>query len=225
MISPAQANEQQGYQPIDYPAILAQVAQSLNGEGPYPKPDTVVAALLAAEKFTKQTHQRFTYDQLLGTWRLGFVTGTSRSRKVAGRVIGAGRYLPKWLQAEISYQPASAKFLALQTASGAANPSTSPGQIGNSVTFGPFRLKLTGPNQLWSRQNLLSFDFTRLTLELGALPLYRGYSWRGQQHEQQFYQQAIKQQAFFNHFWVQPDAIAARGRGGGLALWYRRGEG
>jgi hypothetical protein len=36
---------------------------------------------------------------------------------------------------------------------------------------------------------------------------------------QQFYQDSIKKQAFFAFFVITPDLIAARGRGGGLALW------
>jgi hypothetical protein len=198
----------------DYATILSQTSRALQtGEQvPRPTPAQVVAALLAAEKATKQDRQQFGYEQLLGNWRLGFVTGTNRSRAMAGQVIGAGRFLPKWVTIEISYQLSPPAEPDLQTR----------GQIGNCVTLGPLRLALSGPTQLWPRQNLLSFDFTRLTLGLGHWSLYQGYSWRGQQQEAQFYQTALKQQAFFNHFWVQPEAIAARGRGGGLALWVRK---
>jgi hypothetical protein len=51
--------------------------------------------------------------------------------------------------------------------------------------------------------------------------LYDGYIRKGQEREARFYEQGVKEQAFFTYFLVQNNAIAARGRGGGLALWTR----
>ena len=39
--------------------------------------------------------------------------------------------------------------------------------------------------------------------------------------EESFYTDKISHQAFFAYFYLSEGAIAARGRGGGLALWSR----
>lgn len=171
-----------------------------------PAPLTVVEALLQAEKTAKQTKVRHTYLQLLGTWRLGFITGTKRSRQRAGVILGAGRFLPKWVKIHLSY---------LQSELGQER-----GIVQNSVEVGPLQLVLTGPT-FWSKMNILAFDFTQMTVSLSRVKLYEGYIRGGQNREVRFYEQSVKEQAFFTYFMVQNQSIAARGRGGGLALWTR----
>jgi hypothetical protein len=95
------------------------------------------------------------------------------------------------------------------------------GTVQNSVAFGLLQLVLTGPTQFWSKTNMLAFDFTRMRVSLSGLKLYDGYIRKGQEREARFYEQGVKEQAFFTYFLVQNNAIAARGRGGGLALWTR----
>ena len=172
-----------------------------------PAPSSVVEGLLMAEKTAKQTKVRHTYSQLLGTWRLGFITGTKRSRKRAGVILGAGRFLPKWVKIHLSY---------LQ-----AESDQERGTVQNSVELGPLKLVLTGPTQFWSKTNMLAFDFTRMRASLSGLKLYEGYIRGGRDREARFYEQSIKEQAFFTYFLVENRCIAARGRGGGLALWKR----
>ena len=36
-----------------------------------------------------------------------------------------------------------------------------------------------------------------------------------------FYEQKLKEKAFFKYFLIKENVIAARGKGGGLALWCR----
>jgi hypothetical protein len=172
-----------------------------------PKPEAVVEALLMAEKTAKQTKVRHSYPQLLGTWRLGFITGTKRSRKRAGVILGAGRFLPKWVKIHLSYLP--------------SEPGQEQGTVQNSVELGPLLLVLTGPTQFWQKTNILAFDFTRMRVSLSGLKVYEGYIRGGQDREAHFYEQSVKEQAFFTYFLVQNQSIAARGRGGGLALWTR----
>src|SRR5919202_848940 len=172
-----------------------------------PAPKAVVEALLQAEKTAKQTKVRHVYPQLLGSWRLGFITGTKRSRQRAGVILGAGRFLPKWVKIHLSY---------LQ-----AESDQERGTVQNSVELGPLKLVLTGPTQFWSKTNMLAFDFTRMRASLSGLKLYEGYIRGGQDREARFYEQSVKEQAFFTYFLVQDQCIAARGRGGGLALWTR----
>ncbi|HEY9821713.1 MAG TPA: hypothetical protein V6D35_13215 [Candidatus Sericytochromatia bacterium] len=172
---------------------------------PPPAAKAVVEALLRAEKIAKQTQVRYTYSQLLGTWRLGFITGTKRSRQRAGVILGAGRFLPSWVKIHLSYSQSES--------------SQEQGTVQNSVEFGPLQLVLTGPTQFWSKMNILAFDFTRMKVSLFGLKLYDGYIRGGQNREAHFWEQSLKEQAFFTYFLVQNQSIAARGRGGGLALW------
>jgi len=172
-----------------------------------PAPKTVVEALLQAEKTAKQTKVCYNYTQLLGTWRLGFITGTKRSRQRAGVILGAGRFLPKWVKIYLSYSQ--------------SEPGQDQGTVKNSVELGSLHLVLTGPTKFWSKRNILAFDFTQIRVSLSGLKLYEGYIRGGQDREVHFYEQSVKEQAFFTYFLVQNQSIAARGRGGGLALWTR----
>lgn len=172
-----------------------------------PAPEAVVEALLMAEKTAKQTKVRHAYPQLLGTWRLGFITGTKRSRQRAGVILGAGRFLPKWVKIQLSYS---------QLESGQER-----GTVQNSVELGPLVLIVTGSTQFWQKTNILAFDFTRMKVSLSGLKLYEGYIRGGRDREARFYEQSLKEQAFFTYFLVENRCIAARGRGGGLALWTR----
>lgn len=170
-----------------------------------PVPEAVVETLLRAEKTAKQTNLRHSYPQLLGTWRLGFITGTKRSRQRAGIILGAGRFLPRLVKIQLSYS---------QSELGQER-----GIVQNSVELGPLQLVLTGPIQFRPQTNMLAFDFTQMRVSLSGLKLYEGYIRGGKGREDRFYEQGVKEQAFFTYFLVENRCIAARGRGGGLALW------
>lgn len=189
------------------PALDQAIAFLTTPSATLPAPDIVVEALLQAEKTAKQSKVRHSYSQLLGTWRLGFVTGTKKSRQRAGIILGAGRFLPKWVKIHLSYS---------QSVSDQER-----GTVQNSVELGLLQLVLTGPTQFWQKTNMLAFDFTRIRVSLFGLKLYEGYIRRGQNREARFYEQSVKEQAFFTYFLVENHCLAARGRGGGLALWTR----
>lgn len=170
-----------------------------------PTPEAVVEALLIAEKTAKQSKVRHSYPQLLGTWQLGFITGTKRTRKRAGVILGAGRFLPAWVKIQLSYSQ--------------LEPDQERGSVQNSVELGPLQLILTGPTQFREKTNILAFDFTQIKVSLSGLKLYEGYIRGGQNREANFWEQSVKDQAFFTYFLVDNFCLAARGRGGGLALW------
>ena len=178
-----------------------------------PRPADVVAALLAAEKESKRQKQRYGYEDLLGSWRLGFVSGT-KTKKTTGKpikTVGDGRFLPRFVAIAITYSQAA------QTLS----PTADVGTVENAVTLGPLTLKLSGPTRFWPKTNSLAFDFTALSARFYSLSLYSGSIRGGAAQTQTFATQSLKDQAFFTFFEVQPDYIAARGKGGGLALWVR----
>ncbi|NET57297.1 MAG: hypothetical protein F6K47_14360 [Symploca sp. SIO2E6] len=170
-----------------------------------PTSESVVEALLRAEKMAKQSKLASSYEDLLGTWRLGFITGTKKSRQKAGVILGSGRFVPKWVKVQLSYSQAEAE--------------QERGNVENSVEVGLLRLIVTGPTQFWSKKNILAFDFTRMQVLFSGLKLYDGYIRGGQEREAKFYEQSLSEQAFFTYFLIENHYLAARGRGGGLALW------
>lgn len=175
-----------------------------------PKAAAVVSALLEAEKAAKQQKLTYPLESLLGNWRLCFVT-TAKAKEQSGIVRGRGWYLPKvFIKAHISFsKPAEMSV---------ENPGAA---IGNQLEVGAFTLKLTGPALYLGKKNLLAFDFYQMQLSLFGRVIYSGNFRKGQGQEGDFYQQSIGELAFFSFFIVTEDFIAARGRGGGLALWIR----
>ncbi|RMF21552.1 MAG: hypothetical protein D6756_12200, partial [Cyanobacteria bacterium J083] len=80
---------------------------------------------------------------------------------------------------------------------------------------------LTGPVKFLSPKNILAFDFTTMYIKLFGLKVYQGYIRGGKKKEESFYQDKINQQAFFSYFYLSKNVSAARGKGGGLAIWIR----
>ncbi len=168
-----------------------------------PSAEALVNALLTAEKTAKQQRLTYPLSSLVGEWRLCFATGTRKVQKRGGIVLGKGFYLPKFVPAKISFQTS-----ALGT------------EIGNSVQIGSILLQLTGPAKYQDQKNLLAFDFTNLRLSLFGRTLYSGKI-RSGKTQVDFETQPIAKLAFFSFFFITENLIAARGRGGGLALWVK----
>ena len=199
-------------------AVLAQAVHSVvTGGGDRPATGEVVDRLLQLEKIAKKAKTAYPFEQLLGTWRLCFITGTQKTRQRLGTTLGAGRYLPRWVTIQIAYTRAD------QSTPGPDSP-LERGQVVNSVTLGAVQLSLSGPTQFSAPQNILAFDFTHLTLGAFGRTLYRGTIRGGQTAEVSFYTEPISQQAFFAYFLLSETLMAARGRGGGLALWAKQDD-
>ncbi|WP_038015656.1 hypothetical protein [Synechococcus sp. PCC 7335] len=185
----------------------------VEGEGSAPDAGKVIDALLQAEKERKRTKRHYDYAQLIGRWRLGFVSGT---RKVPPRpgssaitTLGKGRFVPRLIRIAIAYEPLS------------KGDHANEGKVTNSVTCGPIQLRLKGPTRFWQKTSSLGFDFTAIQVKLGAWSIYEGELRGGSKRNAAFKEQSLGDQAFFTFFLVTQDYIAARGRGGGLALWVR----
>jgi hypothetical protein len=177
-------------------------------DAPPPAAASLVAALLQAERQARQARTTIPLAALVGQWRLGFITGTVRSRQRAGVVLGAGRFIPRWLSIQLAYAQAPGQ--------------ENQGTVHNTVRLGPLSLTLTGPMQFYPQNRILAFDFTRLKLQVGAATLYDGAVRGGHDQEARFFQQPLSDKAFFSYFLADSNRIAARGRGGGLALWIRQ---
>ncbi len=174
-----------------------------------PTPPEVVAAMRAIER--SHPGEPVALADVLGTWRLAFVTGTKKARKRAGKAIGAGRYLAAIPKITLVYCADA----------GSDSGSTSLGRAVNTVAIGALKLTVTGPIEAIAGKRILAFDFTRWSVTIGSWVVYRGEIGGGAASDATFADRPLKERPFFNYFWVSDTAIAARGKGGGLALWVR----
>ena len=179
-----------------------------------PEPSKVVTALLKLEKDAKKKQANPSFTDLIGCWNLRFITGTKKTRKRAGVILGAGKYIPQFINIKITYE--GNEKAPLQNRQSTNNT----GRVKNSVKLAFMELSLTGPAML-AHKSIMAFDFTTIKIVALGFKLYDGYIRNGETREASFYHQTIKEQAFFNYFYVSENFIAARGRGGGLALWGR----
>lgn len=175
-----------------------------------PSAAAVVEALLQAEKTAKQQRLLYPFESLLGRWQLCFATGTRKVRQRGGIVLGKGFYVPRFVPAHLSFTTESA---------GAGSPNY--GEIGNQIRLGSLRVKFVGPCRYEGKKNLLAFDFTQLQVWLFDRLLYQQPIRGRKSGALDFAQQPIAKLPFFAFFWISDRAIAARGRGGGLAIWIR----
>jgi hypothetical protein len=193
----------------DFISTLSQAAVAYREQrGTRPSAEILVNALLQAEKTAKQQRLTYSFESLLGKWRLCFATGTKKVRKRGGIVLGKGLYVPKLAAIYISFSATSEQNLGT-------------GEIANQVQLGSVLLKLTGPIHYLGKKNLLAFDFNQMVISLFGRTVYNNRIRSGKVQSEDFYNQPITKLPFFAFFLVTEDFIAARGRGGGLALWIR----
>jgi len=171
--------------------------------------DRVVQALVDLEQLSRQaakqdaSYARTMLDNLNGSWRLVFTTGTANTQKKYGKI----NYFP--LKAVQSFDTESMK-------------------IENGIYLGDFcALKFSGDFAFDLRKRKLEFDFNKvcllqfLDIQLGKGEAANLGAKSGLGSESNVANAAKDKSAFFN--WISADqAIAtARGGGGGLALWKR----
>ncbi|MEM0981964.1 MAG: hypothetical protein AAGH78_17045 [Cyanobacteria bacterium P01_H01_bin.58] len=186
-------------------ALVAEVVAAFQkSAGPRPSTTAVTAALLAVEKAAKETRQAIAPASLCGTWRLCFSAG-KKARYHAGQPTGNGFYVPKIAIAQITFAQDLAEPHHLTVA--------------NELRIGPLHLRFTGPARYPGKKNLLVFDFTHLAIRCFGLRLYQGAVAAKKYQEQSFEETAIAKLPFFAFFAATDTYIAARGRGGGLAIW------
>jgi hypothetical protein len=190
----------------DFLDILSQIAAAYREGRKPPAAEVVVNALLQAEKTAKQQRLNYPPTSLIGKWQLCFATGTKKVRKRGGIILGKGFYVPKLVKIYISFSTTMEEALVR-------------GEIANQVELGSISLKLTGPAQYLGKKNLLGFDFTQMQISLFDRVVYNQPIRSGKVQSEDFYNQSIAKLPFFAFFLVTEDFIAARGRGGGLAIW------
>ena len=188
---------------MDAESVLMAAAET----SPRPTAAATVMALLQTEASIRQTRSQFSESDLLGNWQLHFVS--------AGKVSLSskrlrGFFLPSFLPAQIGFKHSD------------VNDST-PLRITNQVTIGLIQLKFTGPARFESKKNLLGFDFTRIEVIALGQRVYDG-AVPSSRINQNFQDISIGKLPFFAFFAVTDGFIAARGRGGGLAMWVKQSE-
>ncbi len=186
----------------DFTTILNQAAKSSDR----PTTDAMITALQSAEIAARQEKLVIPFESLLGDWRLCFATGASKDKQRGGIKLGRGYYLPKFTPASIAFT---------------RNLASSTGTATNQLSVGGIQVKFTGPCRYPGKKNLLVFDFTQIQFQVFGKTVYQGKIRSGKSSEEDFTQLSIGKLPFFAFFWVGPNGIAARGRGGGLALWVR----
>lgn len=169
---------------------------------PRPNGATVTAALLELERTAKRDKQTIPIDALLGTWRLCFSAG-KKAKFQSGEPVGSGFYVPKLAIARISFARNDESEHSLT--------------VKNELQIGPLAVHFTGPARYPGKKNLLVFDFTHLQIRCFGIKVYSGKV--GKRDTQAFVDTAISKLPFFAFFVATDDYIAARGRGGGLAIW------
>ncbi len=91
----------------------------------------------------------------------------------------------------------------------------------NSVYLGPGKFVIEGPARWVEKTSTLEFTFCDATATLGPL------KWEGKDLDKEgstLEGRTAKKLPFFKFFYVTDELAAARGRSGGLALWYRVNE-
>jgi hypothetical protein len=186
--------------PSDFATTLAQVATAKR-----PATAEVVAALLATEKDLKKTKQGIPFAALLGTWRFSFASGARKTKQ--GLKLGQGYYVPGFVRATIAF------------AAETSDTKASTGTVTNQLWIGSLGIRFTGPCRYPGKMNILSFDFTYLEILLGSKVIY-GRS-IGSSGDADFMTKSTGKLPFFVFMWASPTEIAARGKGGGLAIWVK----
>jgi hypothetical protein len=171
----------------DSAAILDRVATTNR-----PSPAEVIEALLSTEKSLKKTPVNIPLTAIEGTWRLRFASGAKKTKK--GLKLGKGYFLPSWIYAAISFEAI--------------------GKIQNQLRLGGLEIRFTGPCRAHDKQNIVVFDFTQLQVLIGEKVIYSRSI--NKYPLEEFGARSIGKLPFFVFLWASSEAIAARGRGGGV---------
>lgn len=171
-----------------------------------PLPDS--AELLSLERDSRREGTGLVAADLLGIWRLQRVWP-----RQGGEPSGPSSALLRGLGARLEISAADASAAALDTPWPGPASAPGPGQEGlglvNAVSLGPLELRFEGRARLAGPRPLLWFGFDQLQLRFGGQVLL----------QRSLPPAPAQRTPFFALIGKGPGWLAARGRGGGLALW------
>lgn len=177
------------------------------------------AALLALERRSRLLGSGISTAQLVGAWRLDQLWSKQEAQRQEG-VAALLRGLQACLAIELGDAGEPAPLLPSSSAPSSSAPSGSgPLQLRNSVQLGPVQLRFLGPGALRGRRPLLVFHFRRWQVLWGERVLASGQLTAPAPQRQPFFALIACQATDNGHGTAW---LAARGRGGGLALWQRQ---
>jgi hypothetical protein len=195
-------------------ATLTQAAIALQQQAVKPPAaETVVAALLAAERLARHQRSSLSLAAISGRWRLSFVAPNPRKQR-RGLSFGQGWYVPRLAAAHITFEPIES------TDSATTAAAIEGGMITNQLQLGALQLQFAGFCRTEGKKNLVAFDFTQMQVRLFERRVWQ-LALRSDLTAIEFAQRSIAKLPFFTFFAVMDDLLAARGRGGGLAIWTR----
>jgi hypothetical protein len=176
--------------------------------------------LLALERQSRQSGSGLSRESLLGTWILQrtWPRGRSTPADLASTLLrGLGASLSLSSPAAAAAAAAPTAPASAPAAAAAAAAELTPLEITNSVRLGMLELRFCGEARLQGRRPLLLFRFLRLQLRLGGHALLD----RPLPADAPFSSLPVAGVPFFALIAADPEGswLAARGKGGGLALW------
>lgn len=194
-------------------AVLEQtVASMLNPQVSAPAAGEVVEELLAWEKCRKKEKTPYGFEQLAGEWRLCWITGEKQGRSLNLTQMRLAQTMLRLIPIQLVYRP-------LPDLEEIEQEKFEAGEVENRIQIGLFTLVVFGPAKRLKSNSILAFDFTTMQVKFFDKVLFSTLIRNGENRNARFYGAPIRELAFFNYFLVQDNLIAARGRGGGLALW------
>jgi hypothetical protein len=153
------------------------------------------STLLALERRSGKGGSGLGPDDLIGTWRLE-------------RLWSKGRTEPS--------RAAGTALRALSACLGLEEARDGGLRLSNTIALGPLKLCFHGAAELRGRRPLLVFQFQTLRLSLAGYPLWTLSLPATTPGREPFFALIASQRTRNEQRW-----LAARGRGGGLALWVR----
>jgi hypothetical protein len=153
------------------------------------------SSLLVLERASGKGGSALRREDLIGTWRLESLWSKGRSQPshVAGAALRA-------LAACLALQPATDGGL----------------RLSNTIALGPLHLCFHGTAELRGRRPLLVFAFETMRLSLAGQTLWSRSLPKPARGQEPFFALIASQRTSADQHW-----LAARGRGGGVALWVR----
>ncbi len=136
-------------------------------------------------------------------------------------LLGPWQLEQTWAKGQIKSAAASSWLLRSLAAQLRIEAGPSPGQLRliNRVSLGALSLQFSGQGQLQGRRPLLVFSFERVQLQLGSLNLLDRAIAKPDTAKLPFFALIGRGSQVDGEGWAGRQWLAARGRGGGLALW------
>jgi len=139
----------------------------------------------------------------------------------AEQLIGPWQLVQTWAKGQNEPAAASSWLLRTLAAQLRIDAGPSPGELRliNRVSLGALSLQFSGQGQLKGRRPLLMFWFERVQLQLGSIKLLDRAIAKPETAKLPFFALIARGQAADGEGLAARQWLAARGRGGGLALW------